>query len=97
MPAALRTIEQVFGVQPISLFDRLATPMHEAFLPSLATGPNLTPYTAVKPTIPFDVNQPGAVGAELSATLDFSTYDRVNEQLLNQILYAAIRHRPLRR
>ena len=48
------------------------------------------------PNIPYDVNQPGATGAALSATLDFSTYDRVNEQLLNDILYAAIRHRPLR-
>ena len=97
MPALLRTVEQVFGVAPISLFDRLALPMHEAFLPSLSDRPNLAPYTAVKPAIPFDINQPGAVGAALSATLDFSTYDRVNEQLLNEILYAAIRHRPLRR
>jgi DNA-binding beta-propeller fold protein YncE len=95
MPALLRTIEQIFGVRPISLFDRLAAPMHEAFLPSLSARPNLAPYTAVKAQIPFDVNQPGAVGAELSARLDFSTYDLVNEQLLNAILYAAIRHRPL--
>jgi hypothetical protein len=28
--------------------------------------------------------------------MDFSTYDLVNEQLLNSILYAAIRHQPLR-
>jgi hypothetical protein len=96
MPALLRTIEQIFAVPPISLFDRLATPMHEAFLSSPKDKPNLTPYDAVKPTIPFNINQPGATGAELSATLDFSTYDRVDEQLLNEILYAAIRHRPLR-
>jgi hypothetical protein len=96
MPALLRTIEQIFAVQPISLFDRLATPMHEAFLLSSKDKPNLKPYDAVKPQIPFNINQPGAPGAELSATLDFSTYDRVDEQLLNEILYAAIRHRPLR-
>ncbi|MDT7572602.1 MAG: hypothetical protein QOE05_2776 [Actinomycetota bacterium] len=95
MPALLRTIEQIFGVAPISLFDRLATPMHEAFLSSAKDKPNLTPYDAVKPQIPFNVNQPGATGAALSATLDFSTYDRVDEQLLNEILYAAIRHRSL--
>ena len=93
MPALLRTIEQIFTVQPISLFDRLAVPMHEAFLPSLSQQPNLAPYTAVKSSVPFNVNQPGAPGADLSATLDFSTYDRVNEQLLNQILYAAARRR----
>jgi hypothetical protein len=95
MPALLRTIEQIFGVQPISLFDRLAAPMHEAFLSSVTSKPNLAPYEAVHPGIPFNVNQPGAAGADLSATLDFSTYDRVDEQLLNAILYAAIRHQPL--
>jgi len=89
MPSLLRTIEQVFAVEPISLFDRLAVPMHEAFLPALTSKPNLAPYTAVKSTVPFNLNQPGAPGAELSATLDFSTYDRVDEQVLNQILYAA--------
>ncbi|MDP9181842.1 MAG: alkaline phosphatase family protein [Actinomycetota bacterium] len=95
MPALLRTIELVFGVKPVSLFDRLAMPMHEAFLPSWTSKPNLTPYTAVKPNVPFDVNQPGAVGADLSALFDFSTYDRVDEQLLNAILYADARHTPL--
>jgi hypothetical protein len=96
MPALLRTIEQIFGVQPVSLFDRLATPMHEAFQASLDSKPNLAPYTAVKAMVPFDVNQPGAVGADLSARMDFSTYDRVDEELLNAILYAAMRHTPLR-
>ena len=95
MPALLRTVEQIFGVQPISLFDRLATPMHEAFQPSLGTKPDLTPYDAVKPSVPFDVNRPDAVGADLSAAMDFSTYDRVDEELLNAILYAAMRHTPL--
>lgn len=93
MPALLRTIEQLFSVKPVSLFDRLAVPMHEAFLPLLSSKPNLAPYTAVRSSVPFNVNQPGAPGADLSATLDFSTYDRVDEQLLNQILYAAARRR----
>ena len=68
--------------------------MHEAFLPVLGK-PNLTPYDAVKPSVPFDVNQPGAVGADLSAQMDFRTYDLVDEELLNAILYAAVRHTPL--
>ncbi len=95
MPAALRTIEQVFGVKPISLFDRLATPMHEAFVTSLRTKPNLTPYTAVKGGVPFDVNTASSAGAALSGTLDFSSYDRVDMALLNAILYADARHTPL--
>ena len=92
MPAALRTIEQLFGVAPISLFDRLATPMHEAFLPALTMKPDLQPYTVVKGAVPFNVNTPSSPGAALSATLDFSTYDRVDEQLLNAILVANARH-----
>ncbi|MFN2540376.1 MAG: bifunctional YncE family protein/alkaline phosphatase family protein [Mycobacteriales bacterium] len=92
MPAALRTIEQVFGVRPISLFDRLATPMHGAFVPSLRAKPDLRPYTAVKSSVPFSVNTASSPGAALSGTLDFSTYDRVDEQLLNAILYADARH-----
>ncbi|MCU1599912.1 MAG: hypothetical protein JWO22_621 [Frankiales bacterium] len=91
MPAALRTIEQVFGVQPISLFDRLATPMHEAFLPTLSSKPNLAPYTAVKGAVPFSLNTTSSPGAALSGTLDLSTYDRVDERLLNAILYAQAR------
>ena len=92
MPAALRTIELLFGVKPISLFDRLATPMHEAFLPALTMKPDLAPYTAVKATVPFDLNTSSSPGAALSATLNFSTYDLVNEQLLNAILVADARH-----
>lgn len=95
MPALLRTIEQIFHVQPVSLFDRLATPMHESFVRALSTKPNLKPYDAVKPRVPFGINQAGGVGAALSATMDFTTYDRIDEQLLNAILYASIRHRPL--
>ncbi|MCU1593527.1 MAG: beta-propeller repeat protein [Frankiales bacterium] len=94
MPAALRTIEQVFGVAPISLFDRLATPMHEAFLPKLGK-PDLTPYDVVRGAVPFNVNTASAPGSDLSGTLDFTTYDRVNEQLLNAILYADARHTKL--
>jgi DNA-binding beta-propeller fold protein YncE len=95
MPAALRTIEQIFGVKPISLFDRLAVPMHEAFLPSLKSKPNLAPFTAVKGTVPFNINTSSSVGAALSGTLDFTSYDRVDEQLLNAILYAQARRTKL--
>jgi DNA-binding beta-propeller fold protein YncE len=91
MPSLLRTIEQIFGVKPISLYDRLAMPMHEAFLPSLSSKPNLAPFTAGKAMVPFNINQPGAVGADLSALMDFSSYDKVDEQLLNAILYADAR------
>jgi DNA-binding beta-propeller fold protein YncE len=98
MPALLRTIEQIFQVPPISLYDRLAVPMHEAFLPRLSMKPDLTPYAAVRPAVPFALNQVGAPGAALSARMDcFETYDLCDESTLNAILYAAIRGWPLGR
>jgi hypothetical protein len=88
MPSLLRTIETIFGVAPFSLNDRVAIPQHGAFLTDLSKGPNLTPYTAVKPAVPFALNEPGLVGQAESATMDFSQVDRIDERLLNSILYA---------
>jgi DNA-binding beta-propeller fold protein YncE len=95
MPSLLRTIEQLFRVYPISLYDQLAVPQHGAFLAKLTDKPNLDPYQAVTPRIPFAVNQPGAAGQALSMSLDWSTYDRVDMGILNAILYADAWHTPL--
>ncbi|MFL6205118.1 MAG: bifunctional YncE family protein/alkaline phosphatase family protein [Acidimicrobiales bacterium] len=95
MPSLLRTIEQIFGVRPISLFDRLALPQHGAFRSRLSDEPDLTPYKAVVPAVPFALNEPGAVGQAESASMDFSTYDLIDEDLLNAILYAEARGVPL--
>src|SRR5207248_2211490 len=66
MPALLRTIEQLFNVQPVSIYDKLAIPMHNAFKAELSDGPSMAPYTAEKPLIPFAINQPGAPEQQLS-------------------------------
>jgi DNA-binding beta-propeller fold protein YncE len=99
MGSLLRTIEQIFDVPPVSLFDRLALPQHDAFqttlTPFAANDPRLAPYKAIKPLVPFALNQPGAVGQAESASMDFSTYDLIDEQLLNAILYADARGTPL--
>jgi DNA-binding beta-propeller fold protein YncE len=98
MPALLRTIEQIFGVAPIALTDRLAVPMHEAFLPTLdPKKANFSPYDVQKPAVPFALNRSDAVGAQASAKMAcWKTYDLCDEQTLNAILYAAIRGWPLR-
>src|SRR5207244_13346068 len=90
MPALLRTIETIFGVKPVSLYDRLAMPMHEAFLPSLTnSAPDYGAFTAQKPVVPFAVNQPGAADQSLSMAQDWSTYDKVDMGILNKIQYEA--------
>jgi hypothetical protein len=89
MPALLRTIEQIFDVKPISLYDQLATPMHAAFKSSLADKPDLAPFTAVKPLIPFAVNEVGAPDQALSQSQTWTPLDQVPMDVLNKIQYAA--------
>jgi hypothetical protein len=89
MPALLRTIETIFAVQPVSLYDKLATPMHEAFKPSLSDAPDLAPYAAVKPVVPFAINQPGAPDQALSQSQTWMPLDRVPMDVLNRIQYEA--------
>jgi hypothetical protein len=91
MPSLLRTIEQIFKVEPISLFDRLAFPQHSAFRSSLSDVPDLAPYVARKPLVPFAINQIGAPGQMQSMAMDWSTYDRIDMNMLNAILYAVAR------
>lgn len=88
MGSLLRTIETIFGIDPIAIYDGVALPQHGAFVTSLDAEPNLAPYTAIRPIIPFAMNEPGLPGQELSEAMDFSTYDRIDEATLNAILYA---------
>jgi DNA-binding beta-propeller fold protein YncE len=94
MPSLLRAIEQIFQVEPISLFDRLALPQHGAFRQSLSDTPDLTPYTAIRPAVPFGLNEPGAQGQAESMAMDWRTYDLIDEATLNAILYAVARGVP---
>ena len=89
MPALLRTIEQIFSVKPVSLYDQLATPMHAAFKSSLSDKPDLAPFTAVKPLIPFAVNAVGAPDQALSESQTWTPLDQVPMDVLNKIQYAA--------
>lgn len=91
MPSLLRTIEQIFGVRPTGLYDRLALPQHNAFRASLNEKPDTAPYKAIKPLVPFAVNMIGAPFQKESMAMNWSTYDLIDEQLLNKILYAVAR------
>ena len=68
---------------------QMAMPMHGAFLAKLSDPPNTTPYDAVRPAIPFALNQSDAPGAALSRRMNcWRTYDLCDERTLNAILYA---------
>jgi DNA-binding beta-propeller fold protein YncE len=91
MPSLLRTIETIFGVPPFTLNDKVALPMHSAFVTNLTDTRDTAPYAAVAPAVPFAINEPDIVSSELaqaSASMNFTTFDKVDEVTLNNILYA---------
>ena len=92
----LRTIEQILGMPPMNQFDASATPMFDCFQDK----PDLTPYTAAPALIALDeMNpQPTAIAdpvlrqdAVVSASLNFREVDRAPEDVLNRILWRAMR------
>ena len=102
MGSVLRTIELLFGVDPVGVNDSLAAPLHGAFVSDLkqahdchahATGPGKAPcYTAVRPLVPFAVNQVGAPGQAASMAMDWSHVDQIDMATLNAIWWATQHH-----
>jgi YVTN family beta-propeller protein len=83
----VRTIELILGLPPLSQYDAAARPMFASFTDQ----PDLAPYVHEPARIPLDtVNTRTAYGAERSAKMDFSDYDRVDCFELNEILWRAI-------
>ncbi len=84
----LRTMELLLGVPPLTQYDAAATPMYNAF----SNKADLSGYTAIGPKIDIQAkNTPRSYGATLAGKLDFSDYDRADEQVLNQILWHSIK------
>ncbi len=89
---ALRTIEQILGLPPMNQMDLAATPMRSLFTDK----PDLTPYTAVVPTLVPSLNPPlsaltGAARAWAIASqqMDFTHPDAIDDQLLNHAIWYA--------
>ncbi|MBL8755474.1 MAG: phosphoesterase [Planctomycetes bacterium] len=94
--SVLRTIGQILGMRPMNVFDASATPMFDCFCET----PDLTPFTALPSNVPLDQMNPAPVAiadpalradAETSATLNFREIDRAPEDVLNRILWRAMR------
>jgi hypothetical protein len=92
----LRTIEQILGLPPMNQFDASASPMFECF----ADQADVTPFSAAPVTVALDEMNPDPTAisdpvlredAEVSATLNFSEVDRAPEDVLNRILWHAMR------
>jgi hypothetical protein len=91
----VRTMELILGLPAMSLFDRIATPMHASF----TDRPDFTPYRAVTPRQPLDERNPPAEAlrgaarraAVESARMDFTHPDEVPFDKLNRILWGSVR------
>jgi DNA-binding beta-propeller fold protein YncE len=92
----LRTIELMLGLPPMNQLDATATPMFDCF----TNTPDLTPFTALPSNIPLDhMNpEPRTVSDPLlrkdayaSASLPLDKPDQCPEDLLNRILWHAMK------
>ncbi len=85
--SVIRTIELILGLEPLSVFDAVATPMYDSF----ATTPDNTPYTAILPTQDIQaVNPANAANAALSARMPFDRLDAVPQEISDRILWQRV-------
>jgi YVTN family beta-propeller protein len=93
--SALRTIELILGLKPLSLFDAMATPMYDAF----TRRPDLTPYDAITPQQSLDERNPvtmsawtstAAPSASIDRQLPFDRVDLVPQELSDQVLWRSV-------
>jgi YVTN family beta-propeller protein len=86
----IRTMELILGLSPLSQYDAAARPMFNSFTDK----PDLTVYKHEKARINLDEkNTKKDYGAERSAKMDWSDYDRIDDFELNEILWRSIKGR----
>jgi DNA-binding beta-propeller fold protein YncE len=92
----LRTIELILGLPPMNQLDATATPMFDCFMST----PDYTPYQARPNNVPLDELNPPPKRvehpllrryAQASAHLPLEQVDRCPEDLLNRILWHAMK------
>jgi YVTN family beta-propeller protein len=95
--AMLATMEQLLGLPPMSIYDRRALPMWNAF----AASPNMQPYSAIEPSvIPYgDPRHPRNTAhspmAAWSARQNYSVPDGPNADALNRAIWQSIHGTPI--
>jgi DNA-binding beta-propeller fold protein YncE len=92
----IRTIEQILGLPPMNQFDASATPMFDCFTDK----PDFTPFKSVANRVPLDqmnpkpnaiLNEQLRQDAIVSLTLNFREVDKAPEDVLNRILWRALK------
>jgi len=94
--SVLRTMEQILGMPPMNQFDAAAEPMFDCF----TAQPDFSPYHALPNRVPLDQMNPEPTRmadrllrrhALQSAQLNFKRVDACPEDVLNRILWHAMR------
>jgi hypothetical protein len=81
-------IEDILGLGHLSKFDYFSRPLSDVF----ADKADLTPYAAIVPKADMSEKNPAkGAAAQMSAGLDFSAPDRVNDAVFNQILWLMLK------
>jgi len=84
----LRTVELLLGLPPMTQHDAAAAPMVNAFMAK----PDPSGFTALPSRTDLMTKNPAqGYGAATSAAMDFSDYDRADENALNRILWHSIK------
>jgi DNA-binding beta-propeller fold protein YncE len=100
-PSVLKTVEDMFGLRALTIYDRGAHALHDVVVDKLADA-NTSQYTAVQPPTPFLRNPPLSEADERTAQLEklslkanFWNLDLGNPVLEHDVLYAGLRGTPL--
>jgi hypothetical protein len=89
-------MEQILGLPPMNQFDASASPMFECFKDT----PNHEPFESVATNVQLDQLNPPKQAlldpakralADASEAMDFSQVDKAPEDLLNRVIWAAMR------
>ncbi|MGL4513028.1 MAG: alkaline phosphatase family protein [Lacipirellulaceae bacterium] len=92
----IRTMEQILGLPPMNQFDASAEPMSDCFTDT----PDTRPFEAAPSAVPLDQMNPDPQAIDdpqlrrdalVSASLNFRQVDRAPEDVLNRILWRALR------
>ena len=86
--SVLRTIELILGLPPMTQYDASAMPMWRCF----TSQSNKTPFTCLPSNINLnEINTKENKLGALSKGLDFSAVDRVPDEIMNNILWKAVK------
>lgn len=92
-PSILKTVQTLFRLPSLTVYDRSAVPLHDAIVATLGDRNDIV-YDAVRPLVPFLRNPEATTLAKLSLMLDWRI-DQTDPFVLRDLLYNGIRGWPL--